>query len=120
MSAALEKTFSETGEALQGVNVLTLSRRVVVFDQLTVERVRLKRDQGWAEVLINGAFSLPGQSANSKKHTERQRWLLVRRDHDIGELVLPPEVIYVPNDLAVRMLVPPTCRIHRRCSATAR
>jgi hypothetical protein len=105
VSAALEKNFSETGEALQGENLLKLSRRVVVFDQLKVERVRLKREQGWADVLINGAFSLPRQDANSKKHSERQRWLLKRRSHDTWELALPPQVIYVSNGFAVRMLV---------------
>jgi hypothetical protein len=105
VSAALGKTFSETGEALQGENLLTLSRRVVVFDELKVERVRLKREQGWADVVINGAFSLPRQDANSKKHTERQRWLLSRRSDDTWELALPPQVIYVSNGFAVRMLV---------------
>jgi hypothetical protein len=105
VSAALGKNFSETGEALQGENLLKLSRRVVVFDQLKVERVRLKRDQGWAEVVINGAFSLPRQNANSKKRTERQRWLLRRRSQDTWELALPPQVIYISNGFAVRLLV---------------
>ena len=105
LSAALRKNFSETGEALQGENLLKLSRRVVVFDQLQVERVRLKREQGWADVVIKGAFSLPRQSANSKKHTERRRWLLRRRSQDTWELALPPQVIYVSNGFAVRMLV---------------
>ena len=105
VSAALGKNFSETGGALQGENLLKPSRRVVVFDQLKVERVRLKREQGWVDVVINGAFSLPRQNANSKKHTERQRWLLSRRSHDTWELALPPQVIYVSNGVAVRMLV---------------
>jgi len=105
VSAALGKNFSETGEALQGENLLKLSRRVVVFDQLKVERVRLKREQGWADVVINGALSLPRQGENSKKHTERQRWLLSRRSQDTWELALPAQVIYVSNGFAVRMLV---------------
>jgi hypothetical protein len=105
VSAALGKNFSETAEALQSENLLKLSRPVVIFDQLKVERVRLKREQGWADVVIKGAFSLPRQNANSKKHTERQHWLLRRRSHDTWELALPPQVIYVSNRFAVRMLV---------------
>jgi hypothetical protein len=105
VSAALGKNFSESGEALQGQNLLKLSRPVVVFDQFKVERVRLKREQGWADVVINGAFSLPRQNANSKKHTERLRWPLRRRSPDTWELALPPQVIYISNGLAVRMLV---------------
>jgi hypothetical protein len=105
VSAALGKNFSETGEALQGENLLKLSHRVVVFDQLKVEGVRLERERGWADVVINGAFSLPRQNANSKKHTERQHWLLSRRSRDTWELAPPPEVIYVSNAIAVRLLV---------------
>jgi hypothetical protein len=105
VSAALGKSFSETGEALQGENLLKLSHRVVVFDQLKVERVRLQREQGWADVVVNGAFSLPRQNANSRKHTERQRWLLSRRSRDTWELAPPPEVIYLSNAIAVRLLV---------------
>ena len=105
VSAALGKNFSETGEALQGENLLKLSRRVVVFDQLKVERVRLTGEQGWADIVINGAFSLPRQNANSKKHAERQRWLLSRRSRDTWELAPPPQVIYLSNAIAVRLLV---------------
>src|SRR5260370_38436357 len=77
----------------------------MVFDQLSVERVRLQRDRGWAEVRINGVFKLPRERLNSTKRTERQRWPLVRRDHNTWELTLPPEAIYIPSDVAVRMLV---------------
>jgi hypothetical protein len=48
---------------------------------------------------------LPRQNANSKKHTERQRWLLSRRSRDTWELAAPPEVIYLSNAIAVRLLV---------------
>ncbi len=77
----------------------------MVFDQLSVERVRLQRDRGWAEVRINGVFKLPRERLDSTKRTERQRWPLVRRDHNTWELTLPPEAIYIPSDVAVRMLV---------------
>ncbi len=105
VSDALEQTFSETEKALRGEDVLKPSRPLMVFDRLSVERVRLQRDRGWAEVRINGVFKLPRERANSTKRTEQQRWLLVRRDHNTWELTLPPEAIYIPSDVAVRMLV---------------
>jgi len=104
VSAALDQAFSDTREALRGQNILKLSQPLVVFDQLTVERVSLKRNQGWAEISIIGAFPVPGEKANPKKHSQRQRWLLSRRDDQAWELRLPPEAIYVPHDIAVRML----------------
>jgi hypothetical protein len=105
VSDALEQTFIETEKALRGQDVLKPSRPLIVFDQLSVERVRLQRDRGWAEVRISGVFKLPRERLNSTKRTERQRWPLVRRDHNTWELTLPPEAIYIPSDVAVRMLV---------------
>jgi len=105
VSDALEQTFSETEKILRGQDVLRPSSPLVVFDQLSVEQVRLQRDRGWAEIRINGVIKFPREKANSTKRTERQRWPLVRRDHDTWELTLPPEAIYIPSDVAVRMLI---------------
>lgn len=101
---ALELAFSEAGEAPRGQDVLKLPRPLIVFDQLSVERVQLQRDRGWAEVRFNGAFAILRERTNSTKRIERQRWLLVRRDRDTWELTLPPEAMYVPSEIAVRVL----------------
>jgi hypothetical protein len=105
VTAVLKQAFSGTGQALQGQNVLKPSRPLMVFDQFSVERVHLQRDRGWAEVRLNGAFRLPREKTTSTKRAARQRWLLVRRDRDTWELLLPPEAIYLPSDTAVRMLI---------------
>jgi hypothetical protein len=101
---ALEQTLGATGEALRGEDVVNPPRPLIVFDQLLVERVHLQRDRGWAEVRLNGVFKLPRGKTNLSKQTERQRWLLVRRDYDTWEVTLPPEAIYIPNNIAVQML----------------
>jgi hypothetical protein len=101
---ALEQTLGEAGEVLRGGDVVNPPRPLIVFDRLFVERVHLQGDRGWAEIRLNGAFKLPRGKTNLPKHAERQRWPLVRRDYDSWELMLPPNVIYVPNDIAVRML----------------
>ena len=101
---ALEQTLGEAGEVLRGEDVVNPPRPLIVFDRLFVERVHLQGDRGWAEIRLNGAFKLPRGKTNLPKHAERQRWPLVRRDYDSWELMLPPNVIYVPNDIAVRML----------------
>ena len=101
---ALEQTLGEAGEVLRGEDVVNPPRPLIVFDRLFVERVHLRGDQGWAEIRLNGAVKLPRGKTNLPKHAERQRWLLVRRDYDTWELTLPPNAIYIPNNIAVRML----------------
>ena len=100
---ALEQTFSETGERLRGVDMLNPSKPLMVFDQLSVERVHLQRDRGWAEVRIGGAWMLSTQKTNSVKHDEWQRWPILRK-HDTWEVTIPSEAIYIRSDVAVRVL----------------
>lgn len=104
VSEALEQILSGTREGLRGLNMLNPPKPLMVFDQLSVERLHLQRDRGWAEVRITGALKLSRQKTNSSKHNEHQRWLLVRRDHDTWEITIPSEAIYIQSDLAVRML----------------
>jgi hypothetical protein len=100
---ALEQTFSETGERPRGVDMLNPSKPLMVFDQLSVERVHLQRDRGWAEVRIGGAWMLSTQKTNSVKHDEWQRWPILRK-HDTWEVTIPAEAIYIRSDVAVRVL----------------
>ncbi len=101
---ALEQIFGETDGKHRGLDMLNSSKPLIVFDRLSVERVRLQRDRGWAEVRIEGALKLSKQKTNSAKHTERERWLMVRRDQDTWEITIPPEEIYIQSDVAVRTL----------------
>jgi hypothetical protein len=100
---ALEQIFSETGARLRGLDMLNPSRPLMVFDQLSVERVHLQRDRGWAEVRIGGALKLSGQKANSTKHDEEQHWPMLRK-HDTWEITIPSDAIYIRSDVAVRVL----------------
>ncbi|MGB6474191.1 MAG: NlpC/P60 family protein [Candidatus Sulfotelmatobacter sp.] len=101
---ALEQIFGEAGAGLQGLDMLNPSKPLIVFDQLSVERVHLQHDRGYAEVRIEGSLKLSKQKTNSSKHNEHQRWLLVRHDHDTWEITIPSEAIYIQSDVAVRTL----------------
>jgi hypothetical protein len=101
---ALEQIFDETGGRPRGLDMLNPARPLMVFDQLSVERVHLQRDRGWAEVRIEGALKLSKQKTNSAKHTEHERWPMVRRDQDTWEITIPAEAIYIQSDVAVRTL----------------
>ncbi len=100
---AILQTFSDAAEALPGKDVFKLSQSLIIFDQFEVEQVRLKGDHGWAGVRISELSSVREGRANLRKRAEEQRWVLNRRDHDNWEVVLPPEAIYLPRDIAVRI-----------------
>jgi hypothetical protein len=101
---ALEQIFGETEGRPRGLDMLNPARPLMVFDLLSVERVHLQRDRGWAEVRIEGALKLSKQKTNSAKHTEHERWPMVRRDQDTWEITIPSEAIYIQSDVAVRTL----------------
>jgi len=104
VAEALSHVFTETAEALRGKNVLPMSRHLIVFDQFEVERVRLERGRGWAEVSIRHPAPLQAGKAKQGKPAERQRWPLRYLDQNSWEVVLPPGDIYLPRDAAVRVL----------------
>jgi hypothetical protein len=101
---ALFESFKTTGEALRGMDVFTLYQSLVVFDSFEVTKIRLNKNDGWAEVSISGPSALVGGHANLKKHSEHQHWGLIRRDRDSWELALPPDAVYLPRAVAVRIL----------------
>jgi hypothetical protein len=101
---ALQQIFGETDGRHRGLDMLNLSKPLIVFDQLSVERVRLQRDRGWAEIRIAGAFKVSKEKTNSTKRNEHERWLMVRRDHDTWEITIPAQAIYIQSDVAVRTL----------------
>lgn len=104
VTAALERILNESGDGLRDIDMLNPVKPLVVFDQISVDRVRLQRDHGWAEVHLAGALKLSKQKTNSTKHNESQRWQLVRHDHDSWEITLSSDATYVPSEIAVRAL----------------
>ena len=101
---ALLAAFSTTGESLDGSDLFRLPQSVIVFDKFEVKKVHLDGRHGWTDVSISEPSTLAGGHANLKKHSERQRLSLTWRDRDSWEITLPPDAIYLPRDIAVRIL----------------
>jgi hypothetical protein len=104
LNETLSQYFGETEKLLRSQDLLKFSQPVIVFDRIEVKNVRMKKDQAWADVKIDGLSSLATGRATSKKRSEQQRWLLTRRAANTWELIFPPNTSYLPHDVAVRIL----------------
>lgn len=82
---------------------LRLQQPVVIFDELRVERVEIKRDKGWAHLQINSRVRIAAEGADFKHRHEKVRWEL-RRSENGWTATAPPESRYVSRDEAVRIL----------------
>jgi hypothetical protein len=114
VAAANRPTDEEVGEAISEYNSAAgnLLRRwptalpehsVLVYDQLSVERIELKRDRGRADIEVDGRISIGGNGLEGKRRREKPRWEL-RRTPQGWQLLAPANRAYVPRDVAVRVL----------------
>ena len=104
VSEVLQHAFDQTGESLREQNIFHLTQPLFVVGQLKVQQVKIKGDQGWAEVQISEPASLTTGQSNLKKRVEKQRWPLRRRDQTSWIIALPQSVFYVSQDSAVQVL----------------
>jgi hypothetical protein len=103
--ASLEEGFQNTAEALQASpEAFKLYPALVAFDTFEVRKVQLKGGQGWAEVQIRQPVCIAGPGVHVQKRPERQRWSLRHQSANQWELQLPADAIYVPREVAVRVL----------------
>jgi len=76
---------------------------VLIFDELKVERVEIKRDKGWAYLQIHSHVRIGNEGADFKPRNEKIRWEL-RREENRWVASAPAERTFVPRDAAVRVL----------------
>lgn len=98
------------GGLLQRDDAFTTSQPVVIIDQLTIEKVEIKRDHGWAHVAIDWKVSISGGVVQAKRRHERVRWEL-RRTETGWQAIAPADRTYVPHDVAVKSLAAQLARI---------
>jgi hypothetical protein len=102
--AALLQEFQEAGDALAERDVLKLYPSLVAFERFEVKKVQVKGDQGWAEIHIGEPSLISNTGSRAKKYPKVQRWSLHRESADVWELALPGDAIYLPQDVAVRLM----------------
>jgi hypothetical protein len=100
---AISEFNSASGNLLRGWPPADRKRIVLIYDQLNVEHVELKRDRGSVRVEVEGILSIAGERLEGKRRREKLRWEL-RRTPQGWQLQAPSNHAYVPRDVAVRVL----------------
>jgi hypothetical protein len=103
VAQALSELTNGSGRVLRRPNFGQLARPIVIFDELTVERVKVKRNQGSAEVRVKWRLLLDQGKTRKSSRTEKLNWQL--RFNEQGWQVLAiPDRVYVPADVSVQVL----------------
>jgi NlpC/P60 family len=110
VSASISEVGEGLGSALQTNDPMNEQPPVVIFERFSVEKVEIKRDHGWAHVVIDSKVLIGGGAAQVKHRREKIRWEL-RRTESGWEAVTPKDRTYVPQDAAVKNLAEQLARL---------
>ena len=105
------------GNLLRGWPAADPKRPVLVYDQLNVKRIELKRDRGWVRAEVEGRLSIAGERLEGKRRREKLRWEL-RRTPQGWQLQAPSNRAYIPRDVAVRVLAEQLASLTRNEAAS--
>lgn len=103
VTEAISELSNAAGNILRASDPSSLQTPVVIYEQLNVERVEIKKDHGWARLQIDSKVSIAGGRVDVKPRHEKVRWEL-RRSESRWEAVRPADRTYVPSEVAVRNL----------------
>jgi hypothetical protein len=98
------------GSLLRTDDPLKTQVPVVIVEHFSVERLDLKRDHGWAQLVVDFKVWIGGGAAQMKRRREKVRWEL-RRTESGWEVVTPADRTYVPHDVAVKNLAAQLARL---------
>ena len=98
------------GSSLETDDVLKVPVPVIIVEQFSVEQVEVKRDHGWARVVVDSKVLINGGTVQAKRRQEMVRWEL-RRTVSGWEAVRPTNRIYIPQDAAVKNLAANLARL---------
>ena len=103
VTEGISELIDATGNRLQSVDFFKFRLPVVIVERVTVERVEIKRDHGWAHLRIDSKVSIVEGTTQPKQLRENVR-VELRRVTAGWEAVNPPDRAYVPRDLTVKSL----------------
>ena len=103
IAEAISELNNGTGNILRGEDLSRLDRKVIVYDNFSVDRIEFKGNRGSVQARIESRATLLGGSIERKLRYEKFRWELLRVN-GAWEVHAPKDRVYVLRDVAVRML----------------
>jgi len=103
IAEAVSELNNGSGAILREEGFSRLDRKVIVYDSFSIDRTEFKGTRGSAQVQIKSRVTLLGETIEQKPRYEKYRWEL-RRANGGWEVLAPKDRIYMPRDVAVRML----------------
>jgi hypothetical protein len=103
VEGAISELNNAAGIALRAGTSANPARTLLIYDQLNVERLDIRRDRGFARVEIDGNVSVTGEKLERKQRHDKVRWEL-RKSAQGWQLLAPADRLYVPRDVALRVL----------------
>jgi NlpC/P60 family len=103
VAQALSELTNGSGRVLRRPNFGQLARPIVIFDQLSVEKVKVKRNEGSAEVRVKWRLLLDQGRTRKSSRTEKLNWQL-RYNEQGWQVLAIPDRVYVPADVSVQVL----------------
>jgi NlpC/P60 family len=111
ISEALRSALENANGSLRDADIFTLTRSLLVVDELEARAVKIHGDQGEATIRITTMLSVDGTEVNLEKQQQIERWTLKRRDRKSWEILFPEDAVYVRRDVAVRALAHQLARL---------
>ncbi len=118
VAQGISELSSGAGNVLRGDDPARLEVPVVIFEGFQVERLELKRDHGWAHLLVDSRATIAGGEAAYTRKREKVLWELHRASSG-WEAITPMDRTYVPQDVAVRNLAAQLARVTEAESSAA-
>jgi hypothetical protein len=103
VASAVSELNSAAGDVLREQNTSQLARKLIIYDDLTVEHLKLSGKHGSVQARIESRVTLAADRIDQTHGHELLRLDLVRTN-DGWQVLAPRNAIYVPRDVAVRML----------------
>lgn len=103
VAQALSELTNGSGRVLRRPNFGQLARPIVIFDQLSVEKVKVRRNQGSAEVRVKWRLLLDQGRTKKSSRSEKLQWQL-RQNQEGWQVLAIPDRVYVPADVGVQVL----------------
>ena len=108
---ALRAALENDNSAVRDTDIFTLTRPLLVVDELDARAVKIHGNRGEATVRITTMLSVNGAKMNLEKRQQIERWTLKRRDRKNWEVLFPEDAVYVRRDVAVRALAHQLARL---------